>query len=627
MKHPRWLALSAGCALFGYPSILPAASWLNSPSPQLSIRSTLGGEAQVVVLGTDGISYRLEFTSDLRSWYRSPAQTASGDDGIIFPIAQRSKARFFRASAVGWTDSHGMSAEVSLGRRLFLETRFAQYFYAHAGDRINAPLSNGGDPTLDQTITLNGSVDGPFLGQSMNCRACHLGDEMTASGLGTRTLSDFGIRSAIPDRSDLRRLTVRNSPALVNVSVDDREPLLFHFDGEFPSIPLLVKGTFTGRNFGWLPEERSAAIGHIARVIRQDDGRAFLGPEWGGSYRVLLKGVSPEIPSPLRLPTALQLDVDTASDEQILDRVSELVALYVRSLKFSRNEVGEYDGSPYDAFLVKNSLPRKPRGGESDLSYSRRLRGLLAKLDNPVYVTPADGRFTTLSQSYRFGAEELSGLKIFLEEPASDPTVGQVSVGNCLACHPAPHFTDFSFHNSGATQWEYDAIHGEGAFAKLSIPGAAERSAHPDDYLPPSASRPKARGRFLAIPSAARPSDVDLGLWNVYLNDSLPAAQGPLRTLLENRFGSIDPEETLPRTVALFKTSGLRALGSSAPYMHTGQASTLESVIFFYRFTGELGRAQQLRNGDAEISRVFLGRFDTAPLAAFLRSLNEDFSR
>lgn len=33
--------------------------------------------------------------------------------------------------------------EVAIGERLFLETRFAQYFFAHATD-LQAPLSAGG---------------------------------------------------------------------------------------------------------------------------------------------------------------------------------------------------------------------------------------------------------------------------------------------------------------------------------------------------------------------------------------------------------------------------------------------------------------------------------------------------
>jgi cytochrome c peroxidase len=80
-----------------------------------------------------------------------------------------------------------------------------------------------------------------------------------------------------------------------------------------------------------------------------------------------------------------------------------------------------------------------------------------------------------------------------------------------------------------------------------------------------------------------------------------------------------------PKTIALFKTPGLRDLGHSAPYLHTGQSSTLEAVLFFYRFTSGLAREQSVRNSDPEMARIFIVKEAQAPLAAFLRSLNEEF--
>ena len=120
---------------------------------------------------------------------------------------------------------------------------------------MNTPLADGGDPVMDKTVTLNAPAPGPFLGQSMNCRACHLVDEHKENGLGNRTYADFAIRSPIPDRGDGRKSTTRNSPALVNTSIARPEGLFLHFDAEFTDGKSLVKGGFTGRNFGWLPTE------------------------------------------------------------------------------------------------------------------------------------------------------------------------------------------------------------------------------------------------------------------------------------------------------------------------------------------------------------------------------------
>lgn len=624
MKYPLWSSLAICCGGLVFVSPLPAAAPVGLPVE--FVRPAPGETtARIHVTGSPDLPYRLLSSTDLRSWLPLPAQTADSEGRASFPVSLNSTQRFFRAVTVTPVTTSTDPATVLLGKRLFDETRFAQFFAANGASALNAPLSNGGDPVLSEAPTLSGVVPGPLWGQSMSCRACHLEAELASTSLGGRTLADYGARSRIPERGDGNRTTLRNSPALVNAALERPVPFFLHFDGEFPDGVSLVKGTLTGRNFGWLPTERAQAIRHIARVIREDDGRAFQGPELGGAYGRLLAGVDPDLPPAWRLPVAWRLEVDQASDLEILDRVAGLVDQYLQSVRFATDGDGRYQASPYDTFLRKNALPQQPDPGESDLAYSRRLRDLLARLTQPAFVTSADGYFARLTQPFRFGPEELQGLRVFLAEPPGNPPAGLAAIGNCLVCHPAPHFTDFDFHNSGATQWEYDTIHGEGAFASISIPSLAERAAAPQDYLPPSAHHPDATGRFGSVPTRARPGFVDLGVWNVYGNLEMPGAQAGLHALLSSRFGTPEPEALLARSVALFKTPGLRGLSLSAPYLHTGQASTLESAMFFYRFTAELGRAQALRNPDPEISRIFLSRFDGAPLSAFLRSLNEDF--
>jgi hypothetical protein len=158
--------------------------------------------------------------------------------------------------------------EVQVGERLFLETRFAQFFFANAGGDVNAKLATG-DPVMDTAQTTGAPLPGPFKGQSMNCRQCHLVDELQdVPGGGVRTYGDFGRRSPIPERPDGLINTPRNSPPLVNASLARPIPTIFHFDGEFPDLQTLIIGTATGRNFGWLPTEGATATAHIAGVIR-----------------------------------------------------------------------------------------------------------------------------------------------------------------------------------------------------------------------------------------------------------------------------------------------------------------------------------------------------------------------
>jgi hypothetical protein len=94
----------------------------------------------------------------------------------------------------------------------------------------------------------------------------------------------------------------------------------------------------------------------------------------------------------------------------VLGAVAKLIGAYVDSLQFGlfRPDLGaHFVGSPYDFFLVKNKLPRRPDPNESDLAYARRLRGELAKLVDPAWITPADWTFKFHEQKFEFGPREL----------------------------------------------------------------------------------------------------------------------------------------------------------------------------------------------------------------------------
>jgi hypothetical protein len=136
-----------------------------------------------------------------------------------------------------------------VGERLFLETRFAQAFKAFAdnGGDVNDPNAN--DVIVETVETLGAPIDpGPFKGLSINCRACHLVDDALSSPGGSmRTYADFARRSPIPARADGKSHAPRNSPPLVNSTLDRPDGILLHFDAEFSSIEELIAATFTGR--------------------------------------------------------------------------------------------------------------------------------------------------------------------------------------------------------------------------------------------------------------------------------------------------------------------------------------------------------------------------------------------
>lgn len=387
-------------------------------------------------------------------------------------------------------------AEEAVGERLFLETRFAQTFktFLNTGGDVNDP--NAGDSVVDTVETMGVPIDpGPFKGLSMNCRACHMVDDvLKAPGGGMRAYADFARRSPLPARADGKTHTPRNSPALVNSTLDRSSGVLFHLDTEFNSMEDLVVATFTGRNLGWLPSERAQAIAHLARVVRGDDGTGDLAQQFDGlSYRVLFTGTNSAIPDEFRLLPQFRAFVGSGTDQEIFDAVVKVVAAYVNGLLFSQTEdSGAPIRSPFDVFLEINGLPQQPDPNETALDYSRRLLQLVIARElagTLQFVTSnpnrSDGQFQFHTEIFQFSALELDGLKIFLTAPSSPPiaTPAEITagkIGNCLACHAAPNFTDFKLHNTGTAQKEYDDLltHGAGAFMALTIPSLATRTAN-----------------------------------------------------------------------------------------------------------------------------------------------------
>jgi cytochrome c peroxidase len=378
-----------------------------------------------------------------------------------------------------------------------------------------------------------------------SCNTCHLFDE---DPQGLRAYTDFFNRSWVSYRSqDPRRNELRNSPTLYDVALMPR----LHFDGEFVSLEDLVKGTFSGRPMGWLPGEQAQAFAQLRAVLLNDQSYA---PQFKEAYNVELSALG---------------------EAETVNLVARAVADLMRTFKSQQN-------APYDRFLRANQLAW-PSGAANVSGKARRFLSELGTLEAKGAVKFTDG----------FDAATLRGMKVFFR------TEGEASVGNCVACHAPPLFTDFSYHNLGIAQAEYDRVHGAGQFASLSIPSAAE------------ARRPMVRLR--ETPTKGKPGEVDLGFWNF-----IDLKNSPLR-----RAGERD-EQLLQRMIGTFKTPTLRHLAFSAPYMHTGDYSTLEDTLREIMRLSELARVGKVRQADDELPRIRIGEADIAPLLAFLNALNED---
>jgi cytochrome c peroxidase len=294
---------------------------------------------------------------------------------------------------------------------------------------------------------------------------------------------------------------------------------------------------------------------------------------------------------------------------------------YLQALQFSVDVNGLNNGSPYDHFLLANKLPRAARDGESDQDYAGKLSYLIQGLANPSYVDDESGTF---------GEDELTGLKIFLAR-STMPTAkgaGFAQVGNCVACHAPPHFTDFKFHNTGESQDEYDSLHGPGAFMALEIPSYAQRLSNPENVLPATDTHPTATGSFRTPPSADHPEYADLGAWNILLNSDYAHPQAGLTAIFCPNGTCVtdaDRDQALNAAVGAFKTPGIRETGLTDPYLHSGRKITVESVLQFYQQSSAMARAGTIRNGDPELSNIQIDASAVKSLTSFLNSLNEDY--
>ena len=501
-----------------------------------------------------------------------------------------------------------------VGERFFRDSRFSEFFYEHFNGNYNQ-IPAQADPVVSVLRGVAGPIKNPYNNQSMSCANCHFVEQVQPfPGGGQRAYTDFSRRSSIPDRNDGNTYTPRNSPVMVGSAI--RAPFLLHWDGEFATAEDLVAASLTGRNMGWLPNEYEAAKKHIVAVVRKDDGTYPTETDLGGlSYRKLLAG-DPSIPKQFLIPQTINIDLST--DDQVFNAVVNLIGGYVRKLDFAKGPDELFMGSPFNYFLRKNGLPRLLMGSETPLQYTQRLTKAINAMEAPQFVSNEDKQFKFYKQDFQFNRLELAGYQIFANQ------------GRCIYCHAAPEFTDHLFHNMGVSQIEYESVHGAGTFNQLPIPSLSERNTNADLYLPSSPEHPDAKGAFRSAPKPSDSMLADLGAWVVFANPSMPHPQAKLRDAICASVGlncaqSTD-DQILEASIGMMKTPTLRALGLSQPYFHNGQADTIESGLEYLIKVSDLARRGLIRNADPLLSQIEITTDDIPALAAFLRSLNEDYN-
>jgi cytochrome c peroxidase len=372
---------------------------------------------------------------------------------------------------------------------------------------------------LGARLFFDNRLSNPGANLATSCRSCHVPPAVSG---GKQQWTDSTPLSVMPANDRGGKLeTNRNTPTLLDATKAGPYPS----DGEYSTLDAYVSHKLASEHLGWRPDDADRAKLEIQALLAYDDGSDPLAE---GTYAEQFQVVK-------------SIEVETLTPDAAIAAVVASLTDYLRTVVTNNT-------AAYDAIIYLNRFPEGLAGeGDTPFDYSGRFFGRVANEEGRVLI-----RFPNI-----YNEDAYQGLKTFMRVMPTwnSSVVGEeTNIGNCVACHVPPKFTDNKFHNMGVAQMEYDALHGEGAFAKLA----------------PDAPSDKTNSRAVG----SDPEKVDLGRWN------------------------IDADE---QNVGAVKTPKLRNAGGTAPYMHNGAYVSLEDAIRQHITAADLARADKLRNPDPEL--------------------------
>jgi cytochrome c peroxidase len=391
---------------------------------------------------------------------------------------------------------------------------------------------------LGGRIFYDSRMSNPGANLATACSTCHVPPFLSG---GKQLFSDARDLSVIPANSRGGKLTTnRNTPTLQDVLHQE----LLNTDGSFASLDAFLRSKISSEHLGWESGHVANMENHLYGLFMFDQGEDRFAD---GSYVEQFK-------------SGAGVDIEPLGMADIVTEALKALKEYVVMIE-SKNT------SPFDAMAFLNTYHGGlSRDVDTPLAFSGRIFEQISNAKDEVFIK-VPGLYP--DEAYR-------GYKTFFRQKASDaaPVEGRLErIGNCVACHEPPLFTDFKFHNTGTAQSAYDATHGDGAFVKLDV-GSAQY------------------GRI----SEVDPALIDLGRYH------------------------IEPSE---ETAGAFKTPGLRNVTMTAPYNHDGKQATLEDVIRHKIAMSELAKAGKLRNADPAYLKMTITEEEIPELVAFLKSLEE----
>ncbi|MFP6582776.1 MAG: cytochrome c peroxidase [Candidatus Hydrogenedentota bacterium] len=361
-----------------------------------------------------------------------------------------------------------------------------------------------------------------------SCRSCHVPPFVSND---KQMFADVRDLSVIPANSTGGKLTTkRNTPNLQDATIQTS----FNADGRYTDLDAFLKAKLTSLHFGWEAGSEEYSLNQIHALLFTDQGEDVFAD---GTYIE-------------QFNAAMGVDINTVNQEVAIQAVIDSLIAYLETLQTTNT-------SAYDALAFLNRFNEGLAGqGDTPQALSGRIIGRITNQESRVSI-----RFPNIYDEVAY-----QGYKTFIRIEATYSTSSadvEDNIGNCIACHVPPKFTDGLFHNSGTAQTAYDAEHGEGAFAKID---------------------------------ASSTEGIDLGRYSIDVSD-------------EN--------------VGVFKTPGLRNVTKTSPYNHDGSHATLEDVIRHKIKISEMAKAGTLRNPDPAYLTMNLTEADIPNLVAFLKTLDE----
>ncbi len=194
--------------------------------------------------------------------------------------------------------------------------------------------------------------------------------------------------------------------------------------------------------------------------------------------------------------------------------------------------------------------------GKAIAAYERAITPGPSKFDRYVEAILS---FRKPAPADQLNIEEIAGLRAFISE----------NQGQCMRCHNGPMLTNNHFHNIGSQEF-----------------GANDNE----------------QGRAVGIELAAADKSNCRSAYN--------ASAG--KDCAELKFA----KRRSPELVGAFKTPTLRFLPKTAPYMHVGQYTSLEDVIWHYR------DVPPATIGESELRRLSMSDAQFRQIEDFLRTLD-----